>query len=380
VRDELTPTNFSMEDARLLLRRLRNIYSSQCHSGHHLRQDLREVLRPAYRNLLELLASRERPDDEPNTLKDEPLLATDGAGNYHFSKPETVFYADRRDTRDRIQSDQPIWTFVIEAFPAARSSLTHHFGVRVLEECIAWYPRPGELVLENSALETFRSELNELAPYVLARIAADRSDEHLTRTDARRLRHLLERLEPVADLELGCELEGHKVNFAHFERDAFVRCDTNGEPRQAFIVWGENSWPPDTREAEALASALCDVFGSGYFEPFLALVQAKTSDMRERILRRAGAPVDIEEQRKLFLTVDSDRDVTTQPTKPEGDIKTVLATTPVEQPAVFPDGDHRPQHFQSVPLYWPDELLVEGEPILVCGPNSEPGKKEREKQ
>ena len=48
-----------------------------------------------------------------------------------------------------------------------------------------------------------------------------------------------------------------------------------GDPTQAFIIWGERAWPPDPGEAETLASALCDVFGSGYFESFLTLVQAR---------------------------------------------------------------------------------------------------------
>jgi hypothetical protein len=127
MRDEMTPANFSLEDARLLLQRLRDLYSSEFEAGHDLRQDLREVLRPAYRNMFELLASRER-QSEPiaqleYVLADAPLLATDGAGHYQFFYAKDVFYVDRRDTRERIQSDLPIWTFVIDASQVARSSL-----------------------------------------------------------------------------------------------------------------------------------------------------------------------------------------------------------------------------------------------------------------
>jgi hypothetical protein len=384
MRDELTPANFSLEDARLLLQRLRDLYSSQFDAGGDLPQDLREVLRPAYRNLFELLASRERqsgPITQPgNALADAPLLATDGAGHYRFFEAKQVFYSDRRDARERIQSDQPIWTFVIDAFQAARSSLTQYFSVRVLEESLAWFPLPGNPALENGDLELLQSGLNELAPYILARIAADRSDERLARTDVRRLRRLFERLEPVTALELGCELEGRKLDLGRFARDAFVRFATDGVPDQAFIVWGERPWPPDTGEAEALASTLCEVFGSGYFEPFRALVQAKTADMRERLLRRAGAPLDIKERRALFLASDSDVDDYILSTEAQEDLKTVLSPTPVEQPAVFPGDDHQQlpkEDFRRLPLYSPEQLLVEGEPILVRGENSRPTKKER---
>jgi hypothetical protein len=340
------------------------------------------VLRPAYRNLFELLASRERQNDQisqqENSLADAPLLVTDGAGNYRFLEAQKVFYADYRDTRERIGLDQMIWTFVIDALPGARSSLIHYFGARVLEDSLNWYPQPGDAAFDKDALKVLRSHLKQLAPYILARIAADRSDERLARIDARRLRHLFERLEPVAALELSCELEGRKLDLGHFTRDAFVGFGMDGEPTQAFVVWGERLWPPDPREAEALASTLCDVFGSGYFEPFLALVQAKTTDMYQRLLRRAGAPLDIDDRRALFLADDSEGNETFLPNDAqEEELKTALKSIPDEQPAVFPNGAEQlssQESFQRVPLYFSDQLLVEGEPILVTGDNSAPGK------
>lgn len=35
---------------------------------------------------------------------------------------------------------------------------------------------------------------------------------------------------------------------------------------------GENPWPPDPSEAEALATGITDLLGVGYFEPLLALL------------------------------------------------------------------------------------------------------------
>jgi hypothetical protein len=184
----------------------------------------------------------------------------------------------------------------------------------------------------------------------------------------------------VTTLKLACELEGRTVDLGRFTRDAFVRFDADGEPSQAFIVWGERPWPPDMREAEALASTLCDVFGSGYLEAFLALVQANTTDMYERLLRRAGAPLDIEERRMLFMRGASDVEHPIIPSESQEDLKTALISSPVEPPAVFPGGDH-PQlpkeDFQRAPLYSPEQLLVDGEPILVHGANIPPPNKDR---
>ena len=166
-------------------------------------------------------------------------------------------------------------------------------------------------------LELVRAGLNNLAPYILARLAADRSDDYLVRTDARRLRRLFECIEPVTHLELSCELEDQKLDLGHLVRDSFVRIDKTGEPVQAFIVWRESTWPPTTLEAEALAGMLCEVFGSSYFEPFLALVQATTPDMYERLLRRAGAPLDIEDRRVVYAASESDNHTTIAVNEPE---------------------------------------------------------------
>ncbi len=221
----------------------------------------------------------------------------------------------------------------------------------------------------------FRSHLDKVAPYILARIAADRSDDRSGRVDARHLRSLFGRLEPVTSLGLGCEIDSRQLDLGHFSRDAFVRLGAGGDPTQAFIVWGERAWPPDSSEAETLASALCDVFGSGYFESFLALVQAKSPGMWERLLRRAGAPLDIEERRLLFLANESEADQPGPGDAVSEDLKTVLESIPSELPAQPPDEDNRPLSEDGparTPLYSIDQLLIDGEPILVIGADGSP--------
>ena len=142
--------------------------------------------------------------------------------------------------------------------------LVRLFGVRVLEEELKWAPSPGDLALADLDLEEFRRGLIDLAPYVLARVGADRVDERLARQDAAQLRQLVERIEPVTRLELKCQLDGRDLNIGGVQRDAFINTQA-GDPAQAFVVWGEYAWPPDEREAEALAGAFCDVLGSRYF-------------------------------------------------------------------------------------------------------------------
>lgn len=385
IRDELTPASFSHEDACLLLHRLQDLYSTSADAGQNLRLELREVIRPAYRQLLELLSSREGQGNstqvETGPLSGEPILATDGAGHYRFMGAKDVYYVDRRDTRERIVAPEPIWTFVVEALPTARTVLPRDFRMRVLENELVWSPRPGEPALDEGGQALFHSRLNHLAPYIMARLAAERSDERLVRIDVRRLRQILVRLEPVSDLELSCQLDGQEIDLGLQSRDAFVHLENDGAPDQAFIVWSESAWPPGPAEAEALAGALCEVFGSGYFESFLALIQANTNAMRLRILRRAGAPLDIDERQAMFLDGDSAGDDQNWTDGLKTDLKTVIAPPPpLETGASLPVGanvrsDGAPPY---LPLYSADQLVIEGSPVIVKGSSAQTVQKQVE--
>ena len=373
MREELSPATFTLDDARVLLERLRDLYSKRFEEGEDLRLDLREVIRPAYRNLFELLSGGDpsnrkfAPGAAP--LANAPLLAHDGRKAYRFVDDGQLFYMDRRETREHLQSDAIIWSFVMEALPVARTSIAQLFGVPVLEESLRWTPRPGDSAFSDEEHEFLRKEIRHLAPYLLARIATDRSDEKLARQDAQRLRRFVDCLEAVTHLELECELSGNKLDLGNVGRDAFVSLELD-KPTQAFVVWGEQPWPPEPREAEALANALCEVFGAGYFEPFLALIQARAPEDRERLLRRAGAPLDVEERRTLFLSSDEEGILPDVEFGATVDPKTTLATGAREQQAVLPDGASQQQpsaDARRVPLFSPGQLLIDGQPVLVVG-------------
>jgi len=118
---------------------------------------------------------------------------------------------------------------------------------------------------------------------------------------------------------------------------------------------------------------LCEVFGSGYFEPFLALVQAKTPDMYERLLRRAGAPLDIEDRRVVYAASESDNHATIAANEPEEVPKTALITGPIDQAIGSSNGiglQTSKGELPRAPLYFPGQLLIDGDPIVVHGANT----------
>lgn len=371
IREELSPTTFTLNDVRVVLTRLRDLYATRFAIGEELKTDLREVIRPAYRHLFELLPNKQERDQrgmhEAAPLADAPLLGHDGQGRYEFFETRDLYYLDRRDTRDRLQATTTVWSFVLEALPGARAPIAQVFGVPVLEDELTWSPRPSDPALSEPDLAHFKQAVYDLAPFLLARVAADRADERLAKQDAHRLRRFIDALEAVTYLDVGFELAGQAIHLECVSRDAFVQID-GPMPAQAFVVWGDNPWPPDSREAEALANALCDVFDVRYFEPFLALIQAATVNDRERLLRRAGAPLDIDERRFLLGSEDICELTDVNP-RPEvhHDPKSIDPT------AIGAPNDDRPERSTSllrVPrtqIYGVGQLLVNGEPVLVTG-------------
>lgn len=371
IREELSPATFTVADTRVLLDRLRALYQARCDANEDLRLELREVIRPAYRNLVELLSGKAEEVNGPPPLGDSLVFASDGRKGMQLIKACEALYVDRRDTRDRLGTEVDIWSFVIEASPAARIVLTHLFGMQVLEESLTWAPKPGDPSIDGKRLHEFRDGLRRLAPYLLARVGADRADERLARQDARRLRRFIDSVEPVTSLDLGCSLNNQVITIGEGNREAFVHM-SGDEKIQSFVVWGENPWPPDQHEAETLASALCDVLGAGYFESFIALLQSESTALRERILRRAGAPLDIDEKKALFQAIDekeSQTGVTAVEDLNEEEPKTAMQGGTTEEPASAPGGaaGGGVGERSRMPLYEASDLLIEGIPLVIGG-------------
>jgi hypothetical protein len=370
MREELTAASFSLADAGVLLDRLRDLYGDRAAGGADLRTDLREVIRPAYRHLLELLSGRDRApgtgDRDGAPLADAPVLAQDGLGHLAFRPASAVFFIDRQETRDRLQTGEPIWSFVLESFRSARAPLAQLFGMRVLEDELRWSPLPGDAALSGPDLDRWRVRLRELAPYALARVGADRVEEAQARQDARLLRGLIEGMEPVTHLEVSCNLDGRPLLSTAVEREAFVE-HRGDESLRAFIRWGEAVWPPTDDDAEALATAFGEVLGPGYFESFLALAKAPSSAARERLLRRAGAPTDVEDKRLLLAATDGPFRGAAADIELE-DRRTAVAPPSAEQAASPPgSGDAEAQPRPRVPLFALDQLRIQGEPVRLTG-------------
>ena len=372
VRLELTPSSFTADDARGLLDKLADQYSAAAEDGDLSERELRQVIRPAYRNLMELLPGTEAamsPAFVTGILAGSPLLVHDGRGHLRFEPSDRVLYVDRSGTRERLRAPDDLWTFVLEAAPAARGPLTTLLNVRILENELTWSPQPGEPALDAEDIAAFRESIRELAPYILARLGAERQDERLVAQDSRRLREFIDAAEPVTELAVRCRLDDRELG-ATSSRDAFVQVPEQG-PLKAFLVWGPSPWPPGTpEEAEALATALADLLEVGHFEAFLALINSPSPEPRAKLLRLAGAPMDVDAARDALS--DEQTQIETDAPAIEA-IKTPGEATSEEAAALpEPAATTSPR---KTPLFQPDELLVDGVPISLTGDGSAPASK-----
>lgn len=359
VRAELTPTSFGPEDARSLLGRLKLLFDDKTANGPLDERQLRTVVRPAYRNLIELLPGRDdalEGEWERNALRDEPLLTHDGNGGFRFKPSTTVYHIERPGTRERLGSPPDLWSFVLEGARGARGPLTALFGVQVLEESIEWTSNPGDPALEGEDEVRFREGLRNLEPFLAARVAADRQEESLVLQDRRRLSAFVNQVDPVSSLELRCTVGDVDLGSVD-SRDAFV--DGSGASLTAFVVWGERPWPPTPENSEALATALADLLQPGYFEAFLALITASSDDARSKLLRLAGAPKPQE-----LPTLESESEVEAE--APESELLKTTGEQSGEAPPSSPQPGSSPIIVMR-PLFRPEELLIETDPVLVAG-------------
>lgn len=369
IRVELTASSFTPEDARVLLDRLESLYSVAATSGTLTERELRQIIRPAYRNLMELLPGTEAamsPAYSAGVLAGSPLLVHDGLGNYRFEPSDRVIYADKPGTRERLGTPPDQWTFILESAPVARGPLTTLLNARVLEDEITWSPEPDDPSFDQDGVDEFRKGIGELAPYVLARLGAERQEERLVAQDSRRLREFVEVVEPVTALSVSCRLDDRELG-GIISRDAFVHVPARGATT-AFVVWGSRPWPPTTpEEAEALATSLSDLLDAGHFEAFLALITAPSHESRLKLLRLAGAPTDLSTTREVLThELGAELDGESHAGEP---VKTPGESTS-EEAAAPPDATQTGSVRTKTPLFQPGELLMDGIPVAITGNGS----------
>lgn len=354
VRSSLTPATFTLDDARLLCRRLAELFREVRISEPHLR----DIIKPAYRDLFELLAGRSSNPDNHRKLADEPLLV-ELNGVFSFEPAHSVLYSSTPGFIQRSGLRNLVATFVLEAEPSASAPLSALFGARALEDSVDWRPDPGESPFDEVDESVFRAGLNELAPAILARVRVERtrSEDRLILAD------FLNRVEAVEELDLTGHLNGRAYSLSS-TREHYVRRSGTSQITQAFIVWNGTPWPPDPDEAQRLSMALADALQINLVEAFLALVQSEESQQR-RLLEIAGASRFVEEARAELEAPAPGPIDDSSPTPARSVSRNPLDDPTEEIPAVL--DDTVPAAAAPVELVRFEDLWIGGAPMLIRG-------------
>lgn len=347
IRGEPSPSTFTTQDADRLCTQIERLFPETIDSS-----DLREVIKPVYRQLFELLSGQASGSSRP--LGEAPLLANTRDGLL-FLPARQMLYASTPGIRERSGVAGAVSTFVLEAEATANAPLRSLFGIRFLEEALEWQPQPGEISLEPEGLAVMRAGLQDLVPSLLARIRTERT----TPDDSRVLREFVERVEPVDGLKLTCALDGQPIAGVA-ARPYFVQVGRGAEALQAFVVWDSaDGWPPTPEAAQGLAMALADALGINLVETFLAFIQSDAGQ-RRRLLDIAGAAGLLSEIADELA--DAGPGAADQPPEPGP------TAGPDEAGAETPaDPPHAPAAAPPVPLLRFDDLTIDGEPVLVAG-------------
>jgi hypothetical protein len=348
IRAEPSPSTFTAEDAYRLCVQLQDLFPGTIDAT-----DLREVIKPVYRQLFELLSGHSSTAGV--LLQEAPLLANTGQGP-HFLPVTKVLYASTPGIRERSGVAGAVPTFVLEAEASATAPLRGLFGIRFLEEALDWQPNPGEPSLDPVGIEAMRVGLKELVPTLLARIRTERSAP----TDARTLRAFVDKVEPVDSLTLACSLDGDPID-GIANRPYFVRIGKAADDMQAFIVWnGADGWPPTPESAQGLAMALADALGINLVETFLAFIQSD-AEQRLRLLDIAGGSGLLGEVTDELGDTSSDPDEHAPVPIPTAGIDEAADETQANPP------DAAAPAAPPIPLLHFDELTIDGEPALITG-------------
>ncbi len=352
LRSDLTPSAFTVEDARALCDQLSKLYQDGIEPVH-----LRTVIRPIYRQLFELLAGRTDGGRIRDSLADAPLLA-ETTGGLKFLPAREVIYASVPGTKERSGVAGHVPIFVLEAEPIATAPLNSLFGVQVLEDVLDWAPQPGEPALDGTDLADFRAGLQGLAAPLLARISAGRPEAR--ERDRRTLGQFIERVEPVQSLTLSCSIAG--VDLGELpSRPYFVKRGGRNQQLQAFLVWTGSAWPPVTEDAAALAMSLADALEVNMVETFLAFIQADDVQ-RTRLLDLAGVTAYLAEvTEELVEDRHTDDDHLPEPIPTAGEVPVDVGGEKAAVEAVTAPAAPR------IPLFRFEDLVVGDEPTFVTG-------------
>jgi len=366
VRSEPTQGSFDPKDAAIVTTNIAEMFEGE--DDEVVADSLRQI-KPVYRYVSELLPAM----DSPGTIGDEEwrdaldrlrrikVLCRQGDHNFAFVRAENAAFVRSPDVLDRIPiTGVPL--FILQEDEAARFGT--YFGIRDLEKEAD--PDPEYIGEREEKTEDVRASLEELAPFVLCRLEAERPSQELIDQDTNGMREFLENLALVEDIMVSYQFSDDETNI---EANPEYFLDARGR--------GRNQRPlpfiRDTRDQTELnrfiARALCEYLGVSQFEGIITLLNAESDERRIQYLKLAGAPSTASEidgkERALWDETASDlgeREFGLEGDDDEAEgYQIEEKEAPFERRAVRRRNEERRTH----PLYDSSDLSLDGDTITI---------------
>lgn len=370
VRHEVTRTNFQPSDAAVIARTVAEMFRGE--DDEVVARSLRQI-KPAYRYLSELLPALDRAtrnisdedwQDAREDLSEIDVLARQGTDDFVFEPAQETYFVRSPDVLDRIPIEG-IPVFVLQEDEAVRFGT--YYGMKDLEgeaEADPSFIDDGEADEKTEELVEF---LEEVAPFILCRLEAERPSQELIDQDINGMRSFLNELAIVDDIEVEYKFGGGpEATVIPSNPDFFL--DRRGRGRTERPLPFVKNADEEEEQNRLLARALCEFLEVSQFEGVITLLNAETDARRLEYLKMAGAPSSLDEvegKRQDLFEGDRGRlDFEFEFDRDGEDVD--LDEVEEDESAVERElRRRREQETRDHPVYDAGELQIQGETITV---------------
>lgn len=287
IRSEVSQKSFNPDDAEIITETVADMFSGE--DDEIISESLRQI-KPVYRYLSELLPDVDRSNQDNEWLEAQEglsqiqVLSHVEDSGFEFEPAHETYFVRSPDVLDRIPV-KGVPVFVLQEDDAV--GFGTYFGLLDLEEVAEPDPEfGGEDSEKTKEIVQF---LEDLAPYILCRLEAERPSQKMINDDLNGMDAFLENMMIVEDIEADYRIgEGEEEKVISSDPDFFL--DQRGRGRNERPLPFVRSLPKDEDQNRLLARALCEYLGVSQYEGVITLLNAETDQQRRQYLRLAGAP------------------------------------------------------------------------------------------
>lgn len=368
IRHEVSRESIKPDDAVIITETVSDMFADR--EDEFIADSLRQI-KPVYRYLSELLPGLDQSrtitdgvwQEAQVRLQQIPVLSRDGSG-FAFELAGKTYFVRSPDVLDRIPVEGvPI--FVLQEDESVRFGT--YFGLLDLEEEAD--PEPEFLGEDKEETDEVIDFLEQMAPFILCRLEAERPSQDLIDDDINGMAAFLENLMLVEEIDVKYQFDaGDEETVIESKPDFFL--DRRGRDQNERPLPFVKKVPAEEDQHRILARALCEYLGVSQLEGVMTLLNAETDQQRRQYLRLAGAPStpdEIEGKRQELFGEDEKGEKEFE-YKFDDERKAEGFEEEDSRESLDPEGEierGKQQETRDHPVYDSSELSMQGDSITI---------------